>query len=194
MRNLVSLSDVREGMIALSGGSEFIQHAIKFFTRSEFSHSFVVVSGPYGILSALETTSTIVSVSDLQHKTIEKDYVQVWEVLQATPLEKLRAAALTYQTYAKTRYGYESYAWFIYRAACRVVGQEPTVMWDCVSRGVTCTELTCFYLCNLNERYRALFSGIDFNTQSPEELRQIMLRNPELFREVGWLVLGDNVA
>jgi hypothetical protein len=184
---LIKLDELKPGMIALSGGNEFIQKAIKFFTRSMFSHSFALMQGPYKILSSFETTSTIVSGADIAHKWEEDDYIQVWDVLEASDDEKRKSLKKLYKEYAKTRYGYESYLWFIYRAICRLFKYEPKIMWKWVSNGVTCTELSCYYLYNLNAIYRALFDGLDFNTLSPQELYNIMIFNPNLFKQIGWI-------
>ena len=171
--------ELKTGMIFLSGGEELVQKAIKFFTRSKFSHSFVIMPGPGGVLSALETTSTIVSFSPVSNKANEKNYIEVWLPSRVDELW----LAKTYYDYSGKWYGYLSYTWFLYLWFCRLFGYEPKKMWEWCNSGVTCTELTCTYLSRI---YPELFAGKDLNTLAPEELKEIMKASGE-FTLLGWL-------
>lgn len=172
--------ELKRGQIGLSGGSSFMQRAIRYFIKSKFSHSFtVVLVGDE--MSALETTETRVTVTPMEKKIKESNWVQIWEVFAKKEL-KLHALAVSYFNNSGKFYGYGSYLWFIYRWVMRKFGKEPTKMWKWASKGITCTELTCDYLAML---FPEIFTN-DLNTYSPEELRKLMLQHPDKFLCLGW--------
>lgn len=175
----------KSGMIGLSGGDTFIQKAIRYFTGSIFSHSFITMNGPRDILCALETTSTIVKLAPLEHKLSEPNWIEMWEIL-ADPIDIERASIQTFAEYVGSRYGYESYLWFMYRSGVRKFGYEPLKMWDWASHGVTCTELSCYTIERINPSFHTIFEGRDYNTIAPQELSIIMHDRSDLFRCAGW--------
>lgn len=183
---MLQLSDIKPGMIGLSGGNSFIQKAIRFFTKSDFSHSFPIVNGPCNIISSFETTSTITTSNPLINKLQEPDWLEIWELV-ATSEDKNKALQDTFIEYSEEMYGHLSYIWFIYRWVCRLFKKEPKTVWKWAAGGVTCTELTCYYISRLNPTFAKLLEGKDLSAQSPEELIHIMESNPKLFIYRGWL-------
>jgi hypothetical protein len=179
----ISIPDIKLGMIGLSGGKAWIQRQIMFFTGSEYSHSFIIVPGVSG-LDALETTDTIVCTSPMERKVHESNEVEIWDT-SASEDDRQFAWYTVYVSYAAKWYGYLSYIWFMYRWLMRNFGKEPKVMWKWCTHGVTCTELNVKYLSLLGPEYRELFKDLDLNAQSPEELKQIMIKNPKLFTYIG---------
>lgn len=174
--------EYRAGMFGFQGGSHFIQRAIRFFIDSKWSHSFTMIAGPEGVLSSIETSSSIVQVVPFLRKFAEPDALEVWDPIGATDEARHLSLSRMYDEYSAERYGYESYLWFIWRWITRKLGSDRTVMWPCVSKGVTCTELTCYYLRGLGGEYAAMFEGRDVNTFSPEELYRLMQENRHLFK------------
>jgi hypothetical protein len=174
--------ELQQGMIGFSGGNKFIQKAIKFFISSEFSHSFVVIDGPYRILSVLETTDTRVCPTPIDRKLTEDNYVNIWDVLANEEIKK-EAAEYVYDKFSGEMYGYLSYFWYMYRWFFRLFKIEKKKMWKWASGGITCSELTATYLDFL---YHELFEGIDLNTVSPRELYKIVNDNKDKFVNLGW--------
>jgi hypothetical protein len=174
---------IKDGMIGFSGGDQLIQRAIKFFTRSNWSHSFSVMTVA-GHLSTIDTTSTIVEVAPFENKLKEKDYFEIWTPTKASEEEINQAISKTYKEYSAKWYGYLSYLWFMYRYSLRLLEIEPIKMWSWANHGVTCTELTCFFIESLGGQYKDLFEGKDLNTQSPQELYDIVTNNTHLFKYV----------
>lgn len=192
---LITLDQIKPGMVCLSGGNTWIQKQIRFFTKREvkewsvFSHSFVVMKGPQEITSSFETSSTIVHSMPMSSKLKEPDCLQVWELTQSSPEEADEANVKTYEEYSGVWYGYLSYLWFMWAWLCwKLFKKEPQTMWKAVANSVTCTELTCYNLV-MRKNYARLFDGKDFSAQNPYKLRTMFEEHPELFREVGWLVL-----
>jgi len=72
--------EFKEGMVCFSGGDSFIQKAIRFFTSSKFSHSFVIVEVE-GVLCALETTSTKIVCDPVEQKYKDDDYIEAWSIV-----------------------------------------------------------------------------------------------------------------
>jgi hypothetical protein len=183
---MITINDVKPGMIGLSGGKSFIQKAIEYFSRSPFSHSFVIIDGPEDKTSVLETSDTIIQVVPLERKLSEPDMVEIYEPI-ASKKAKHRALSASYQAYAGTWYGYMSYIWFIYRWLMRKFGKEPQHMWHCFNHGTICSELVSHYLFNLGGAHAKLLDGRDLNTLSPQEIYELIQQNPSLFRFVGEL-------
>jgi hypothetical protein len=174
--------EIKEGMVGLSGGGHFLQKGIKLFLSNKFSHSFVTFKVD-GIISALETTSTIVCPSPFYRKDDEENYIEMWELVNDFERDMFkRTVLLSYCVYSATWYSYLSYFWFMYRWFMRLFKIEKTKMWNWCSSGVTCTELTCFPLKKIHPN---LFSN-DLNTYTVDILRKIMLANPDKFRCLGW--------
>lgn len=177
---------IKPGTIGLSGGNQFIQRAIKLFTRSDFSHSFVIFSGPGQIVSTIETTPTIVITAPFDAKDREPDWVQIWDVF-APDEAKQGAAEKIFRKYSGYAwYGYKSYLWFIYRAIVRLFGKTPNQVWSWASHGVTCTELVTEYLRLISPVFKELLKDVDASAQTPEDLRLFMVAHPELFECLGW--------
>jgi hypothetical protein len=173
--------ELQQGMIGFSSGNTAMQRIIRFFIDSNFSHSFLVMEC-CGILSALETTETRVCVTPMDRKLIEKNWVELWEVI--APMEdKVNAITPMYYSYSGNYYGYLSYLWFMYRWLCRKFGVEKKNMWGWVSSGVTCSEVTSSYVSKL---YPNLLKDIDLNTITPRELRNLMVSNKDKFMCLGW--------
>jgi hypothetical protein len=180
--------EVKAGDIGLSGGNLFIQKAIRYFIGSQFSHSFTVLDGPYGVLSVLETTDTIVCMSPFHKKDSEANYIEMWRPVYAgNPSDIQEILKHGYEKYSANWYSYLSYLWFMYRWLCRKFKYEPKVMWKWVVNGQTCTELTCAGYVALI--FPELFLNKDLNTISPRELREIMIANPDKFIPLGWYKL-----
>ena len=178
---MANLQDLKSGMIGQSGGNLFIQKAIRFFTRSIFSHSFLIIEGPYKILSCLETTETIISLTDIFDKMENKDYIEVWKI-KASQAAIDGAASWAYMKYSGKWYGYTSYLYYIWRffTGSKKISKRLT-------DGTTCTELVCNYICMIGPEFSKLFEGIDLNTVTPQDLNEIMEANPALFEKIGWL-------
>lgn len=177
-------NNVRYGMIAQSGGNIFIQKAIKFFTRSKFSHSFLIINSPFDE-GVLQTTEAMVTITPIEEKYFGKDYCIFYDV-DATMEEKIFAIKKTYVKYSGKWYGYLSYIYFIMRYFGYKKPCPRSLSW-----GVTCTELVCFYLSNLNESYKKLFDWKDLSSLTPEDLRLIIEENKGLFVKQGWLNYGE---
>jgi len=177
-------NDIRLGMIAQSGGDEWIQNRIKFFTRSLFTHSFVIIQGPVRE-AVLQTTEAMVTITPIEHKMFGKDYCVFYDI-EATTEEKIWATQRAYIKYSGKWYGYLSYIYFIMRYFGYKKPCPRKLSW-----GVTCTELVAYYLQNLNDSYSKLFEGKDLSSLTPEDLRIIIEENKGLFKKQGWLNYGS---
>jgi hypothetical protein len=167
----------KEGMICFSGPRKgnFIQRGIKFFTRSKFTHSFVVIKGPGEILTALETTSTLVCPTPVARKYNEDHYIEAWEIINENDRQLMLATSnVIYRIYSGCWYGYLSYPWFMYKWLCECFGIEKKTMWKWCRGNITCTELTSK---SLADPYKP---NQDDNTISPRVLRDHFLKNKNI--------------
>ena len=180
---VITIADLKPGMIGLAGGYEWIQNAIKWFTKSDWSHSFTLMMHA-GNLSVLETTVKYVHCITIEEKMKDDDYIAVWEPV-CDPQQMNDASDRLYMKYIDMLYGYESYFWFMYRGLIRLFGKDTTKMWRIVHNRITCTELTTEGLHDTND-LKDLFPN-DLNTYAPEELFGVIQANPTRFKWVGWL-------
>ena len=173
---------LKEGDIGLSGGNSLVQRCIKFFTNSQFSHSFTVIKS-CGTFNAFETTSTIVSLTPVDRKLYEENYVEIWRMVDNIDIQSVLHEMFIF--HSGHWYGYLSYVWFIYRWICKKFGYKTNKMWSWCINGITCTELT---INPISIIYPELFTEYDVNTITPQDLRDIMVNNPDKFLFVGWYV------
>jgi hypothetical protein len=176
-----------DGMVCFSGGDSFMQRGIRFFTRSKFSHSFVVVKID-GVLCALETTSTKVVCKPVDEKYSESNYIECWTMIESSDQVELflKTMAAKY-FYEGAWYAYQSYPWFIYNWFLGLFGRESKTMWRwCQAFSIfkiTCTELTCK---SLKNKFKP---DMDENAVTPQKLRDNFLTIPNLIKKVGWIKL-----
>lgn len=184
------LVDMRVGDIGLSGGNAFIQKAIRFFTNSQWSHSFTVVPSLMGInaLAVMETTESRNVVVPLSRKLNEPDWVFVYRprVSQAAIANAIGRA---WNECSGELYGYTSYLWFIWAWVVQKFGRKaPENVWKWAQAGITCTEYTTCYVKYLGPQYEALIGDEDRSEWNPQKLQETMDANPELFEKIGWAV------
>mgnify|MGYP002353996246 FL=1 len=175
---------IRPGMIGFGGKrSGFYPNAVRFFTKSKWSHCFVVINQVFGEVSVIEADLKV-QVVPFHREYVEKnaDYYEVWEPIAATDSDVLRATSSVYLQDAGKIYGFLQIPWFAFRAVMRFFGVELRRNW--YRDGEICSELLWNYLMQLGPKYKNAFSVFTEDECSPEDLYDIVLIRPDLFQLV----------
>jgi len=173
--------NVQPGDIGFGGKRKgFYPKAVRWFTRSLWSHCFFVTPEVLGEISVLEADLKVQLVP-FQKEYIEKqaDYWEVWRPTQATPEAIDMACRLTYQTQAGELYGFLQIPWFAVRAILRKLGMDLSQNW--FPSGTICSETQWIFLMFLGGEYRTAFSHLGQDECSPEDIHQVVLNRPDLF-------------
>lgn len=155
---------------------------VRFFTRSKWSHTFIVAN-PY-----LERPTALEADLKVQLVDFEKEYIHkkadswiVYEPIKASKEEKAHAAADTFRYYNGETYGFLQIPWFMFRAFLKWIGIGKTAN-NWFPGGVICSELVLYYLKALNEEYAQAFAHLDLDETSPQDIYSVVSSRLDLFR------------
>ena len=159
--------------------------AVRFFTRSKWSHCFILAN------SYLERNCVLEADLKVQLVDFEKEYIKkvadswrIYDPVQATSSEKNYAAAETFKEYNGQTYGFLQILGMAIRIMLRWLGISKN-MRNLFPSGVICSELVLYYLKALGGEYEDAFKHLSLDETSPDDIYQVIYDNPKLFRFVG---------
>lgn len=177
---------VKIGDVALSGqrSEGFYPKAVKFFTKSNWSHCFFIMNDVANKRTVLEADLKIQVVPfEKEYVEKEKDYYIIYRPIKATEEEKVKAADKIYLEYAGEIYGFMQIPWFVWDAFCDLIGWNSGKNW--FPHGAICSEVLYDYLICLNDTYKQAFKHLnDKNRVSPEDIAKVIISRPDLFEFV----------
>lgn len=155
---------------------------IKWFTSSQFSHSFIMMPNIFGIPMALEAASSGVDMTrfDTSYKNNLNEGYEVWNI-KINQMVKDRAIKLILND-LEVSYGYLEFFYFVARKICKIFGKDIKNENNWFNKdGIICSQLCVAYLkaCELN-----VFSEYGQGSISPQDLQDIFKARPELFEKV----------
>lgn len=179
--------NIQVGDIVFSGqyNPTFYARSVQFFTRSKWSHCFLIMTDVANERTALEADLKC-QIVPFEKEYVEKknDYYQVFRLPFATQEELAIAANKTYREFAAEEYGFLQIPWFVWDAFCHLVGWESGKNW--FPNGAICSEILVYFLQNINEHYNNIFKEFDdINRVSPQMIRDVVDKHPESFVFVG---------
>jgi hypothetical protein len=163
---------------------------IKFFTKSDFSHTFICYY-PLQDLELIFEANELMMLTpfDKHYRNNVGQKYEVWEITQfsgdaITTLMTVDALKACYLEYCNVKYGYTQLLWFIWRWLAESLGIKLDLKKDrkWFVKGILCSELVYLYLRTLN--IPILNAELDLycaNNITPKDLREIFLRHPEIF-------------
>lgn len=173
------------GYIVLAGTrTGFFPNAIKWFTRSRFSHSLVTMPTILGLPICIEAADSGVNTvrfdKAYSHNT-EQEY-EIWK-LNIAP-EAIDAGIREVVDDLETAYGFLEYPWFVWRSICRVFGKDIKHQDNWCTRGTICSELCVAFLkaCGLGHT----LAGYGEGSVSPQDLQDIFKAHPAVFELVAY--------
>ncbi len=172
-------SNLRGGL----GG--FFASAIRFFTKSKYSHTLMISDDTLGA-EAVQEAGVIVQVVpfDKYYRHCDKEIYKMYRP-KAPEEVKAQSAKKVFVEFAGVTYGKLQLIWFIYRAVMEnVFKKDVRSQKNWMTDGVICSELVYWYLWNLGEPYQSLLKPWNPDTIQAQDILNIVEANPDLFELV----------
>lgn len=171
------------GTIVLASTSgQFLPNAIKWFTRSQFSHSLVTTPDILGVPMCVEAAESGVDSTrfDTSYVNNQTQGYEVWNIKIDQSLKD--EAIISLLNDLEISYGFLQYPWFIWRRICLFFGKDIKSQNNWIREGMICSQLCVAYLraCGLN----GVLNGFGEGSISPQDLQDIFKANPDLFELV----------
>lgn len=159
--------------------SGFIPTAIKWFTQSQFSHSFVTMPEILEIPMCIEAAEGGVDFTrfDTNYQNNQNEGYQVWNIKIDQSIKN--AALISILNDLEISYGYLQYFWFIWRRVCLFFGKDIKGKNNWINEGMICSQLCVAYLnaCGLQN----VLVGYGQGSVAPQDLCNIFNAHPETF-------------
>ncbi|CAK0741563.1 hypothetical protein CCP1ISM_130014 [Azospirillaceae bacterium] len=178
----------KPGQIVFSTNPNSIHSKIvRFFTNSPYSHTFMITRS-FGEIEAAQEAGMIISVVpfDKNYRQAKEERYVIYEIDPKFVSEEQISKSLSYcfNEYNGVQYGYLSLLWFVYRWANeKLLRRNVNHEKNWLANGVICSELVYYFLCNLGPIFEAMMAPFNPDTIQPEDIRQIILANPEIFKK-----------
>lgn len=158
---------------------EWIAQAIKWFTKSKWSHSLLTIAPEADREMGIEAASNGISAVpfDTSYRNNDTQGYNMYRVLVDDNIKD--AAIRICLNDLESAYGYLEYPWFIWRSINAFFGRDIKSQNNWFNQGEVCSQLCVKYLtaCNLGQ----IFSGYGKNSVTPQDLQVIMGANPQYF-------------
>ncbi len=177
----------KTGDIAFSYPVElgFYSRAVRFFTKSLWSHCFVLADDYYGESAVLESDlKTQLVPFNKEYIEKEEDAYEIYSPVKASPEARSVAAEYTYFSTAGQTYGFLQIPWFAVRSILHKLFKR-TLLENWFPAGVICSELLIVYLKALGGEYAEAFGHLKDNETSPEDIYKIVIQRKDLFSFIG---------
>lgn len=166
-------------IVLASTKGEFIPNAIKWFTGSVFSHSFVTTPDILETPMCIEACNHGVDFTRFD-KGYSDNLAQGYEVWNLKIDQKIKdEAVVQILNDLELGYGFLQYPWFMWRRLCLLFGKDIKKQNNWNQDGMICSQLCVAYLkaCGLG----VLFMDYGNGSIAPQDLQNIMKAHPELF-------------
>jgi len=170
-------------IVLASTKNEFIASAIKWFTQSAFSHSFVTIPQILGLPACIEASGKGIDTClfDKNYKNNPNEGYQIWEVKIDQGIKDVSIREILSDL--EISYGFLQYPYFILRRVCLLFKIDIKSKNNWFRKdGMICSQLCVEYLkyCGLAR----VLEGYGKGSIAPQDLQDIFKSNPELFKLV----------
>lgn len=157
----------------------FVSKCIRWFTKSNFSHSFVTMPDVLGVSTCIEASEGGVDIGrfDNLYSNNKEETYEIWTL--NLPQNVKEKAIVSTMDYLETGYGFLEYPWFMWRKLNLLFGKDIKSQNNWNTDGMICSQLCVSYLKSCGLSY--IFIGYGNGSVSPQDLRNIFLLHPELF-------------
>jgi hypothetical protein len=162
----------------------FYSKAVRWFTKSNWSHCFYIAPQYMGELMVIETDLKVQVVPFIKEYQVKAaDNFELYLPFKAEEEEIYNACKSAFSKTAGETYGFFSIPWFAVRSILnslfRIVLKK-----NYVSSGVICSELVIIFLKDLGGEYEKAFSTLSVEETSPEDIYKIVISRPDLFVKI----------
>lgn len=166
----VVLADTKKG---------FVVNAIKWFTKSQFSHSLVTMPSLMDFPMCIEAAENGVDMTrfDTGYENNMGQGYQVWSINIDQDIKDEALKVIINDL--EIMYGVFQYPWFMWRKLNLLLGRDIKAQDNWTHDGMICSQLCVAYLraCGLDD----VFKGYGNGSISPQDLQDIFKANPDLF-------------
>jgi hypothetical protein len=168
-------------IVLASTKGQFLPNAIKWFTKSVFSHSLVTVPDVLGVPMCIEAAETGVDFTrfDTGYIDNQDQGYEVWNIKIDQEIKD--NAIISILSDLEISYGFFDYPFFIWRSICLLFGKDIKSQNNWISQGMICSQLCVSYLNACELSY--IFAGYGSGSVTPQDLQNIFKIHPELFEK-----------
>lgn len=161
---------------------EWIARAIAWFTKSQWSHSFITVPPMLGEDMVMEASSNGISMVqfDVAYRENKNQKYEIYKF--KIPQEQIDRAIWMTMFMLETSYGFLEYPWFIWRAVNSWFGRDIKHQDNWSQQGTVCSGLVRLYLEYAG--FESLVSGFGKDSANAQDMYNIIKANPDLFELV----------
>lgn len=163
----------------------FLADCIRFFTKSDISHSMVITQPMAGEETVIEAVKVVQVIPfDKYYRNEKLEAYEIFRIKPGIVTDKAIKKSLDYcfKEFAGVNYGTLQLAWFIWRWFNETVLKKDIrhdKNW--MSDGVICSELVYYFLYNLGPVFRELIKDFNPDTIQAQDIKTICVNNPDLF-------------
>jgi len=162
--------------------SSFISKCIRWFTQSQFSHSFVTMPDVLSFPMCIEAAGGGVDYIrfDTEYSNNQAASYQLWNIkIDQSIKDKAMQSILND---LEIGYGFFQYIYFIWRKINSLLGRDIKSQNNWFNEGMICSQLCVAYLTACGLGY--IFAGYGKGSIAPADLFTIFNAHPELFEAI----------
>lgn len=162
--------------------NEWVAKAIAWFTKSQWSHSFITVPPMLGKEMVMEAASggTQMVMFDGAYRNNPNQKYEVYRL--KVDKQVIDEAILKCMERLEMPYGYMEYPWFIWRSINKLFGRDIKAQDNWSQKDEVCSGLASFFLNSAT--LQILFAGFGKNSVTAQDVYEIVKANPDLFELV----------
>jgi hypothetical protein len=166
-------------IVLATSKSSFVSKGIRWFTNSQFSHSFVTMPDTLGIPMCIEAAEGGVDTCrfDTNYANNLDETYEVWTL--NLPQDVKDKAIQSIMNDLETGYGFLEYPWFMWRRLNSLFGKDIKSQNNWNQSGMICSQLCVAYLKACGLSY--ILQGYGQGSIAPQDLSVIFQAHPELF-------------
>lgn len=173
---------MRYGDVVLaSTKGQIIPNAIKWFTKSQFSHSFITTPDVLSIPMCIEAAEGGVNFTEFEDSYVnnKSQGYEVWNIKISQDVKDKAIVSILKDL--EIGYGFLEYPWFVWRRLCLLFGRDIKAENNWNTNGMICSQLCVAYLKACGLAY--MFEGYGNGAVAPQDLQNIFKSHPELFEK-----------
>lgn len=178
------------GYIVLADNKKgFVPSAIKWFTKSKFSHSFIMMPDILGLPMCIEAAEGGVDFTEFD-KSYKSDPNEGYEIWNIKIDQSIKDCALRFiLKELETSYGFMQFIFFVWRRINLLFGRDIKNKNNWFTNGMICSQLCVEYIkaCGLENTISLYGNG----SISPQDLQDIFKSHPDYFQLVESVKLND---
>lgn len=158
--------------------NEWLAKAIAWFTKSQWSHSFIMAPSMIDREMAMESASNGVSLVpfDSSYRNNDNQKYEVYRFKMSK--ESIDKGVLMTMDMLETPYGYLEYPWFMWRSLNALLGRDIKSQNNWSQQGTVCSGLVRLYIDSVSP---GLFTDFGKDSANAQDVYNVVKARPDLF-------------